>query len=118
LVAEPDLVSYDELQDIIGEEIHGKEWPTIRIPKLIAKAGAWAQEKIYGGDDTFIKPWMIEHADDNYPVSSERARELLGWEPKRRLRDTIPDMIRRLRDNPQRWYEGNGIPVPEDLTPR
>ena len=118
LVAEPDMVSYDELQDIIGEEIHGREWPTIRIPKLIAKAGAWAQEKLYGDDDSFIKPWMIDHADDNYPVSSGRARELLQWAPKRRLRSTIPDMIRRLRDNPQRWYEGNGIPVPEDLTPR
>ena len=118
LVAEPDLVSYDELQDIIGAEIHGEEWWTIRIPKLIAKAGAWAQEKIYGDDKTFIKPWMIDHADDNYPVSSERARELLGWEPKHRLRNTIPDMIRRLRDDPQRWYEINGIPVPENLKAR
>src|SRR5688500_17341340 len=55
LVAEPDLVSYDELQDIIGEEIHGKEWPTIRIPKIIAKAGAWTLEKLSGDDDSFIK---------------------------------------------------------------
>jgi len=118
LVAEPDLVSYDELQDIIGEEIHGEEWPTIRIPKLIAKAGAWTLEKLSNDDDTFIKPWMIDRADDNYPVSSERARDFLGWEPKRRLRNTIPDMIRRMRDNPQRWYEGNGIPVPEHFTAR
>lgn len=61
---------------------------------------------------------MIDHADDNYPVSSERAQELLGWEPKHRLRNTIPDMIRRLRDDPQRWYEANGIPVPENLKAR
>jgi nucleoside-diphosphate-sugar epimerase len=118
LVAEPESISYDELQDIIGEEIHGEEWPTIQIPKLIAKAGAWAQEKIYGEDDTFIKPWMIDQADDNYPVSSERAHELLGWEPKHRLRSTIPSMIRRLLDNRQRWYEVNGITAPEDLALR
>jgi nucleoside-diphosphate-sugar epimerase len=116
LVAEPDLISYDELQDIIGKEIHGEAWPTIRIPKLVAKAGAWMQERVYGDEHTFIKPWMIDHADDNYPVSSERARDLLGWEPKRRLRNTIPEMIRRLRKNPQRWYEINGVPVPQGLT--
>lgn len=118
LVAEPDQVSYDELQEIIGEEIHGEEWPTIRIPKLVAKAGAWAMDKLSSDDDTFIKPWMIERADDNYPVSSGRARDLVGWEPKHRLRATIPKMIRELRDNPQRWYEGNGIPLPERLTAR
>jgi nucleoside-diphosphate-sugar epimerase len=116
LVAEPDLVSYDELQDIIGEEIYGKEWPTFRIPKLVAKAGAWTLEKLSSDDDNFIKPWMIDHADDNYPVSSERAHELLGWTPKHRLRSTIPKMIERLRENPQRWYERNGIHVPQHLT--
>jgi nucleoside-diphosphate-sugar epimerase len=118
LVAEPDLVSYDDLQDIIGQEIHGKEWPTLQIPKLIAKAGAWTLQKLSGDGESFIKPWMIDHADDNYPVSSNRAYELLGWEPKRRLRNTIPEMIRRLRDNPRRWYESNGIPVPENLAAR
>jgi nucleoside-diphosphate-sugar epimerase len=118
LVAEPESVSYDELQDIIAEEIHGKEWPTIRIPKLIAKAGAWTLDKLSGDDESFIKPWMIDRADDNYPVSSERAHELLGWEPKHRLRTTIPDIIRRLREDPQHWYERNGIPVPENLTAR
>jgi nucleoside-diphosphate-sugar epimerase len=118
LVAEPDLVSYDELQDLIGEEIYGREWPTIRLPKVIAKAGAWAQEKIYGEDAAFIKPWMIDFADDNYPVSSERAFELLGWQPKKRLRDTIPAMVRRLKENPERWYKVNGIPAPETVEAR
>jgi nucleoside-diphosphate-sugar epimerase len=117
-VAEPDLVSYDDLQDIIGEEIHGREWPTIRIPKLVAKAGAWMMERLAGGDETFIRPWMIDHADDHYPVSSDRAQELLGWEPQHRLRDTIPQMIRRLRENPERWYKINGIPVPDGVMSR
>jgi len=115
LVAEPDQVSYDDLQDIIGKEIHGAEWPTIQIPKLVAKAGAWTLDKLSGDDDSFIKPWMIDRADDHYPVSSERARELLGWVPKHRLRDTIPGMVRRLRENPQRWYELNGMSVPEEM---
>lgn len=118
LVAEPDVVSYDELQDIIGEEIHGREWPTFRIPKLIAKMGAWAQEKLSGEEEAFIKPWMIDLADDNYPVSPDRAQRLLGWEPRYRLRTTIPDMIRRLREDPAKWYQANGMPAPETVTQR
>jgi len=118
LVAEPDMVSYDDLQDIIGEEIHGKEWPTIRIPKIVAKMGAWAQEKLSGEDEAFIKPWMIDLADDSYPVSPERAQKLLGWQPRHRLRDTVPEMVRRLRQDPARWYQTNRIPLPETVSQR
>ena len=111
LVAEPDTVSYDDLQDIIGQEIHGREWPTIRVPKIVARMGAWAREK-WSGDESFIKPWMIELADDAYPVSPGRAQQVLGWQPRHRLRHTIPDMIRRLREDPEKWYQVNQIPAP------
>jgi nucleoside-diphosphate-sugar epimerase len=113
LVAEPDPVSYDELQDLIGEEIHGREWPTIRVPKIVAKMAAWAQEKWSGEDEQFIKPWMIDLADQHYPVSPARAAQLLGWQPRHRLRRTIPAMIARLRQDPAKWYEINGIPTAE-----
>ena len=114
LIAEPDVMSYAELQDQLGELIHGKEWPTIRIPKVIAKAGAWAQEKIAGEEETFIKPWMVDLADAHYPVAIGHAGERLGWNPTHRLRDTLPEMIGRLKENPQKWYEINGLPWPED----
>jgi nucleoside-diphosphate-sugar epimerase len=114
LIAEPDVMSYAELQDRIGELIHGKEWPTIRIPKVMAKAGAWAQEKIAGDEEIFIKPWMVDLADAHYPVAIGHARERLGWEPKHRLRDTLPEMIRRLKQDPRKWYEKNGLSWPED----
>jgi nucleoside-diphosphate-sugar epimerase len=114
LIAEPDVMGYEELQDRIGESLHGREWPTIRIPKALAKAGAWVQNKIAGEDDpTFIKPWMIELADAHYPVEIARARSRLGWEPKHRLRDTLPEMLRRLKQDPKRWYETNGLPAPD-----
>ncbi|MGH8009272.1 MAG: NAD-dependent epimerase/dehydratase family protein, partial [Candidatus Binatia bacterium] len=80
LIAEPDVMSYAEMQDRLGELIHGQEWPTIRIPKAVAKVGAWAQEQLAGEEDeTFIKPWMVDLADAHYPVAIERAREGLGW---------------------------------------
>jgi len=58
---------------------------------------------------------MIDLADQNYPVSAERAREQLGWEPRHLLRETLPDMIDALLDDPKAWYEENGLPVPDEL---
>jgi len=114
LIAEPDVMSYAEFQDTLGELIHGKEWSTIRIPKIMAKVGAWAREKIAGEEETFIKPWMVDLADAHYPVAIGHARERLGWEPKHRLRDTLPEIIHRLQQDPQKWYELNGLPSPKD----
>ncbi len=108
LVAEPEVMSYSEMQEQIGELLHGAEWPSIRIPKVVAKAGAWAQENILGME-AFIKPWMVDLADTHYPVEIERARKRLGWEPQHRLRDTLCKMVGSLIENPQRWYEINGL---------
>jgi nucleoside-diphosphate-sugar epimerase len=115
LIAEPDVMSYEELQDQIGTLLHGREWTTIRIPKVVAKAGAWVKDKLATEDDpAFIKPWMIDLADQHYPVAIDRARRELGWDPKHRLRSTIDDMIARLKENPQRWYQENNLPPPEE----
>lgn len=114
LIAEPDVMSYADLQENLGELIHGKEWVTIRIPKVMAKLGAWAQEKIAGEEETFIKPWMVDLADAHYPVAIGHARERLGWNPKHRLRDTLREIVHRLQQDPRKWYELNGLPWPED----
>jgi len=114
LIAEPDVMSYADLQDTLGELIHGKEWLTIRIPKVMAKVGAWVQEKIAGEEETFIKPWMVDLADAHYPVAIGHARERLGWKPKQTLRETLPEMIRRMRLDPRKWYEMNGLSWPDD----
>jgi nucleoside-diphosphate-sugar epimerase len=112
LIAEPDVMNYAELQEQLGELIHGEQWPTIRIPKAVAKAGAWAQEKIFG-EESFIKPWMVDMADQHYPVEIARARERLGWMPEHRLRDTLSSIVGRLKENPQKWYEANHLAQPE-----
>lgn len=117
LIAEDECLSYEVLQDMIGEQLHGvDDWPTIRIPKAIAKAGAWAKEKMAASEEEapFIKPWMVDLADAHYPVDNTRARTLLKWEPQHRLSETLPEMIRRLKENPRRWYEVNKLPPPDD----
>jgi nucleoside-diphosphate-sugar epimerase len=116
LVAEPSVMSYAELQDQIGELIHGQEWPTIRIPKSVAKVGAWVQEKVAGDqEEPFIKPWMIDLADDHYPIAIDHPRRRLGWEATKRLRTTLPEMVSRLKRDPEKWYRTNKLDVPESL---
>ena len=112
LVGHPDVMSYEELQDAIGELIHQQEWPALRIPKPVAKAGAWVQNKLES-DEQFIKPWMIDLADQHYPLSIQKAREKLGWEPQRQLRDTLPRMVGALLSNPAKWYAGNNLELPQ-----
>lgn len=117
VVGEPDVMTYGELQERIGELVHGREWATLRIPKAIAKAGAWAQDKLAGGE-ALIKPWMIDLADAHYEVDISHARTRLGWEPRRRLRDTLPEMIAYLERDPAGWYALNKLPVPEEARRR
>ncbi|MGE0191167.1 MAG: NAD-dependent epimerase/dehydratase family protein [Planctomycetota bacterium] len=107
LVGESDVMSYGELQDRIGALVHGREWPSIRIPSSLAKAGAWIKSKLVPG--SFIKPWMVDQADAHYPISIERARERLGWVPRHRLRERLGTIVRNLQLDPDAWYEANGL---------
>lgn len=116
LVGEPETPSYEEIQRRLAGLIHDEhDWTTEQIPKAVAKAGAWIEDKIPGIEDPFIKPWMIDLADDHYELDISRARELLGWEPKRRLLDTLPAMVAHLERDPQAWYKAHDLePVPEN----
>ena len=110
LIGEPDVMTYAELQDAIGLELHGKEWPTVRIPKPLAKVGAWFRGKT--ADDPgegFIKPWMIDLADRHYAIAIDRARRLLQWEPSHRLRHDLSGILQKLKADPVKWYEENGM---------
>ena len=103
LIGEPDTLSYDELQRIISRRLHGKEWKTYRIPKPVAKLGAWLQNLLPGADP-FIKPWMIDLSDDHYALDISRARTLLGWKPRHSLRETLPNILTELQSDPVGWY--------------
>ena len=123
LVGEPETLSYAGLQDLIGRAIHGEAWRTRAIPESVAKAGAWLQHRmedvvpdfIDRGIEPFIQPFMIPLADDHYELDLSRARKLLGWEPRRSLRETLPVMIERLKRAPAAWYRANKIPLPQWL---
>lgn len=115
LLGESEPVSYQELQDELGRRIHGREWETQIVPPVVARAGAWLQEHLPTKREAFIKPWMINRADDHYELDTRRARALLGWEPERRLMPMLADMVSVLFHQPRRWYEINDLELPEWL---
>jgi len=52
---------------------------------------------------------MIDRADDHYELDISRAMKLLGWEPKHNLIDTLPGMIKNLKEDPEKWYKENKL---------
>jgi nucleoside-diphosphate-sugar epimerase len=104
LLGEPETLSYDELQETLGNLLHGEKWETREIPKTLAKTEIWFEDNLPLPEKPFIKPWMIDFADDHYALDITRARTLLGWEPRRGLRSTLPKMITALKADPHGWY--------------
>ena len=113
LIGEPETYSYEQLQQSLGRLLHDEpDWKTERVPATFAKAGAWVQEKadvLPGVDEPFIKPWMIDLADDHYELDISRAEQMLGWRPSRRLISTLPKMVAALKADPAKWYEHHGL---------
>jgi nucleoside-diphosphate-sugar epimerase len=115
LLAESEVLSYDELQRKIAWLIHDEEWETHEIPKSMAKTGAWLQENLPLLEEPFIKAWMIDLADEHYEIDLSRARQLLDWQPKHALREELPEMIAELKADPRGWYEANKLSPPRKL---
>ena len=122
LAGEEQVMSYQDLQNALGELIHGEEeWRTYVLPESVAKAGAWVQEKsepvvpdaLDKGEKPFIRPFLIDLSSDHYALDISRARELLGWEPKHFIGDELPAMVENLKQDPLAWYERNGIRAPD-----
>ncbi|MBA4057761.1 MAG: nucleoside-diphosphate sugar epimerase [Marivirga sp.] len=105
-ISESRTFSYEELQQTVGELIHGEEWKTFEIPKPLAKAGAWAQDVV---GDPFIKPWMIDLADDHYEMDISKAKKYLDWQPRHDLMSTLPKIVNVLKSDPEKWYKSNKL---------
>lgn len=119
LLGEPETPSYADLQHEIGMLLHDEEWETHEIPKIIAKTGAWLEQvALPKEDEPFIKPWMIDLADDHYALDISRARAALRWEPPHRLMRTLPIMIEALKADPHAWYETNKLEIPSSFPAR
>jgi nucleoside-diphosphate-sugar epimerase len=117
LLGEPEALTYDELQHTFARLIHGEVMETIEVPSALAplaKAGAWVLDHL-PGKESFVKPWMIDRANDHYALDITRARTLLGWEPQRSLRETLPKMVAALKADPRGWYRENQLDPPSEF---
>jgi nucleoside-diphosphate-sugar epimerase len=112
VLGEEDVLSFRELQKTIGEELHQRPWPILRIPKFIARSGARVMGYIPIIRDPFIKPWMIPHADEHFEVDISRFKKQLNWKTAKSLRASLPVMIENLKRDPHKWYAINKIPEP------
>lgn len=115
LVGEDVTFSYDDFQRLMARLIHGREWKTWEVPKWIAKIGAWVQDKLPFFKKSFIKPWMIDIADDHYELDITRAKKVIGWTPKRRVDQVIPKWVGELKRDPVGWYDENKLKAPHGL---
>ncbi len=115
LIGESKTLSYAELQNRISQLIHHRNIPTIRVPKFIARIGAWVLCHLPFGPEPFIRPWMIALADDHYELDISKAKRLLGWAPKHSLERTLPIMIADLKRDPAAWYKFNQLTAPKKL---
>ena len=114
LIGEPETLSYDELQHTLARLIRGESWETHEVPRPLAKVGAWLLDHVPGQDE-FVKPWMIDRANDHYELDITRARTLLGWQPTRTLRATLPKMVAALKADPLGWYRENKLEPPSEV---
>jgi nucleoside-diphosphate-sugar epimerase len=120
LIGEPATESYEGLQNLMGQLIHGEPWATHRIPKTVAVTGSWLQNKmedvvpdaIDRGIEPFVKPFMVALSDDHFELDISRARQLLDWRPRHMLRETLPEMIAHLKQSPAAWYKRNKLAMP------
>lgn len=118
LIGEPETMSYDAMQKEISQLLFNKDYTTFRIPKVVAKIGAWAECAIAFNHKPFIRPWMIDFADDHYELDIRRAEKFLGWVPHHSIKETLPKMISALKNNPVRWYKINALHMPRRLEKR
>lgn len=121
LVGEPTVMTYEALQNHLAWRLHGEtRWPTHEIPRPLAKAGAWLRERlepvipdaIDRGERPFVRPYMAELAEDHYELDVSRARELLGWEPRHRLHESLAGMVDALKVDPVAWYRAHKLSPP------
>ncbi len=113
IISEPETVSYDELQRVIGLLAAGVECKTWSIPKWLAKLVIRMSEKLPFTAPIDVKEWMIDQADNNYSCDISFVQEKLGWAPRHTFRQTLPKIIESLKENPSTWYRENGLIIRE-----
>jgi len=108
LLGEEKAIGISALQQRIGCLLHGETWKTVEIPAALAKAGARVETDILG-IEPFVRPWMVDIANDHYALDISQARQWLNWSPRHDLEADLPKLIDGLKADPLHWYEANRL---------
>lgn len=107
LLGEPETLTFRELQEQLGCLIHGEEWETIKVPRCLARIGAWIEDVL--DVNPFIRPWMVDISSDHYELDITRARTLPRWEPHHSLHATQPKIVAALKVDSSDWHRANKL---------
>ena len=109
LIGDDQTLSTDEMQRKISESLFGKSMRTYRIPKALAWLGVTLQNMLFAKQKSFIKPWMVRLADDDYHLNVTLAKQVLGWQPKHHLSKDLDVILENMKKDPEAWYKINGL---------
>lgn len=105
LLGESEATAYSQIATIVDNELYGFKLPKIRVPKWLARFGALCLTKVSKRE--FYQPWMIDFANEHYQFDLSCTLEQLDWNPTRRLKDELPAMVRRAKEEPIEWRKLN-----------
>ncbi|MCP4252258.1 MAG: NAD(P)-dependent oxidoreductase [Candidatus Scalindua sp.] len=111
ILSEENLISNNELCNLIHREIYGKNLNLIHLPVRIVWLCIYAASNFHSliGRRYFFKPWMLKLTDKKYKFSIEKAKRTLEWQPRFQLEQYMAMMIKNLKSNTNRWFTINNM---------
>ena len=111
ILSEENLISNNELCDLISREIYGKRLNVIHLPGWIVWLCIYIVSNFHSltGRSYFFKPWMLKLTDKKYRFNIDKAKRTLKWQPRFQLEPCMAIIIKNLKSNPHRWLAANNI---------
>jgi UDP-glucose 4-epimerase len=111
ILSEENLISNNELCDLVSREIYGKRLNLIHLPGWIVWFCIYAVSSFHSltGRHYFFKPWMLKLTDKKYQFNIEKAKKTLKWQPKFQLKPYMTIIINNMKTNTSKWFTTNNI---------
>ncbi len=111
ILSEENLLSNNELFDIISREIYGKYLNLIHLPGWIVWICIYIAGNFHSltGRSYFFKPWMLKLTDKKYRFNIDKAKRTLKWQPQFQLEQHMAIIIKNLKSDSRRWLAANNI---------
>lgn len=93
IVCEEGMVPYRELLTGLFRRL--RRIRLVPMPGLLCTLSAhairWLGDRV--GHEFYLQPYFVRMMYERYDADTSKAHRLLGWEPRRRLRDCLPAMV-------------------------